>query len=166
MTLGKDANFPPKTTTSDTAYRYYSHQFYPYTAAHHSYSPTTSAYTTYPPSIATSNYVSSIDTDVDPKEMDQYLDIEQGGRSKATYQVAGGYSAKEESILELNPVSDQQQQQQHHHGGIMKNNLPVPSASTLQSTSNLNNGTPTDIYYDHHLSSYQYIHNWPNYTNT
>lgn len=173
-------SFPPT--------RYYSqHQFYHH-PHHHSYSaaafaaaaassPPTSYGAAYSQPPATS-YVSSIDTDVDPKEMDQYVDVEPARKiTPYTYNKAPVVH-HDESILELNPIAD------HHGGGsgsIMISNSPVVT-QTLQSTSNLNNGlvaasagagssadalhTAANVYYHHELPPSTYQYNWTNYSNT
>lgn len=197
-------NYTTQKTATD-AYRYYAHQFYH--PAHHHYSShftasTSSIYAPPPPPPpsssssssatgtllnVTSNYINPIvDTDIDPKEMDQYLDVHQqyNNNRKMAIHAYKSPSTSDETILELNPVISINEQHSSATNATPSNNLVVHKSSfsptnTISHSNNNNNNTNSsstdDIYYhhhpqhphnDHHLPSYQYtINNWTNYSN-
>lgn len=178
-------NVPPSALSNDCAYnkdlgmlskynqdsyRIYSHQLHHHHHYHYALqSPTQSTsssngsvnypYQTYPSTIAG-------DTDVDPKEMEQYLDSEKY-RKMCYYKPEG-------SLTELAPMSSTLMNDNYQQSSmtIKADNVEVPSLTTMVSANNeiAHNQAPNSMYTNNNYqealptSPYQYMSNWVNYS--
>jgi hypothetical protein len=177
----KDANQVSK--HSQESYRIFSNQLHYHHHYHYSMqSPTSSSGSSaglnYPP--YQSNIMNQIDTDVDPKEMEQYLD---GATYRKCY-VPSCNVKSEGSLTELSPVVSSTA---NTNPPTNLNETYIPStinASTAASNTNAVapkpvsdtsitntvesiNQTPSISYnnnYQENLSAYQYMNNWVNYS--
>lgn len=138
---GRETKYIPKYIDP---YSIYSHQIH-----HHHYPTTTTTTSTpspsstsyMPPSTMVTAFNSQLDTDVDPKELDQYLDSP--GQLKKI-------SQPNEPLLELQPISSDQ--------SLIVGKL---DPSDIEPISNSHN-----YYQDSSSSTYQYMHNWGCYPST
>ena len=99
------------------------------------------------PYMHTSQFTSHLDTDVDPKELDQYLDS--SGHMKRNPNYISGYCKSDEQLLELQPIAGD------------PSLIAEKMETVITSTDGIQN---TGMYY--HESPYQYMHNWGCYPNS
>lgn len=180
----KDSNQVSK--FSQESYRIFSNQLHYHHHYHYSMqSPTSSSGSSagfnYPP--YPSNIVGQIDTDVDPKEMEQYLDA---STYRKCYVPNCNVVKSEGSLTELSPVITTAAAT---NPPTNLNETYIPStvistsatalntnapASKIMSDSSITNAsdlainqTPSVLYnnnYQENLSAYQYMNNWVNYS--